>query len=128
MANIPEHIHAFPRVNPNLVLPEAVGAWDSENKILYIGDGKTKGGIPFENGSSCLRISSCYNNVIVIPSLKYIPFMLKTNNGNFYSIRGEDLSIYDNSFQIDISNALAVNNLSEFVSDWYIYFGGKTEY
>lgn len=128
MANIPEHIHAFPRVNPNLVLPEAVGAWDSENKILYIGDGKTKGGIPFENGSSCLRISSCYNNIIVIPSLKYIPFMLKTNNGKFYSIRGEDLSIYNNSFQIDISNALAVNNLNKFVSDWYVYFGGKTEY
>lgn len=128
MANIPEHIHAFPRVNPDIVLPEAVGAWDSDNKILYIGDGSTKGGVPLSSSPDCIKISSCQNNQIIIPT-GYIPFMLKTNNNKFYTIRGEDLSLSEdeNNFIIDISNALALNNLSEFQADWVIYFGGKTE-
>ena len=66
MSNIPEHIHAFPRVNPDVVLPEAVGAWDSDNKILYVGDGKTKGGVPFNSSSDYIKISSCKNSCVSI--------------------------------------------------------------
>lgn len=124
MANIPEHIHAFPRTNPNVVLPKAVAAWDENSKTLYIGDGVTKGGIPYSGAPEYKEITSCSNNQIIVSS-DYVPFMLKLNNGKFYSVRGEDLSVIDNKFRIDISNALAVNNLKEFSSSWFVYFGGK---
>lgn len=127
MANIPEHIHAFPRVNPNVVLPKAVAAWDENSKTLYIGDGITKGGVPFKSSPECLKISSCLNNQISVP-LDYIPFMIKLNNNKFYTVRGEDLSIDNNNFIVDISNALAKNDMKKFEADWYIYFGGKTEF
>ena len=54
MANVPEHIHAFPRLNTEVTLPEAVAAWDENNKILYIGlgDDSNPNGLPFI--SNCL--------------------------------------------------------------------------
>lgn len=124
MANIPEHIHAFPRTNPNVILPKAVAAWDEDSKTLYIGDGVTKGGVPYSGVPEHEEITSCSNNQIIV-SNNYVPFMLKLSNGNFYSLRGEDLSVNGNNFIIDITNALAVNNLNSFSSSWFVYFGGK---
>lgn len=126
MSKIPEHIHALPRVNKNIVLPEAVAAWDDENKKLYIGDGVTKGGVEFISAPNYIRVESCQNNQITVPT-GYIPVMIKTHTNKFYTIRGEDLSLSNNEFIIDISNALALNNLSSFQKYWFIYFGGKTD-
>lgn len=128
MSTIPEHIHALPRVNKNIVLPEAVAAWDSENKKLYIGDGVANGGVEFTSVPNCVKIESCEDNKINVPNV-YIPFMIKTHENKFYTIRGEDLSLDDekNEFIIDISNALALNNLSSFEKYWFVYFGGRTD-
>lgn len=125
MANIPEHIHAFPRTNPNVILPKAVAAWDENSKTLYIGDGITKGGIPYSGSPNNIKITECLNNKIIV-SCEYVPFMLKLNNNKFYTVRGEDLSINENNnFVIDITNALAINNMKNFVANWFVYFGGK---
>lgn len=129
MNNIPEHIHALPRVNPNVILPDAVPTWDSENKILYIGDGKTEGGIPFkansDDGKKQLVNQLDGDNQIYIRT-DVIPVTIKTHLNTFYSIRGEDLSLsYDETkIIIDITNALAVNDLSEFQDGWVwtVYF------
>lgn len=126
MSTIPEHIHALPRVNKNIVLPEAVAAWDDESKTLYIGDGVTKGGVEFTSVPNYIKVESCQNNQITVPA-GYVPVMIKTNTNKFYTIRGEDLSLSNNEFIIDISNALALNNLSSFQGDWFVYFGGKTD-
>ena len=126
--SIPEHIHALPRRSTYVVLPEAVAVWDVDDKKIYVGDGSTPGGIEVSTNSNAdvgfITVSSCENNKITINS-KNIPIMLKTNTGKFYSIRGEDISIENNQFKVDISNALAVNNLSEFTGDWFVYIGGK---
>lgn len=86
------------------------------------------GGNTDNNSSDFIKIDSCYENKIIVPS-DYIPVSLKLNNKKFYTIRGEDLSLDDNetNFIIDISNALAVNNLAYFEPTWYVYFGGKAK-
>lgn len=126
MSKIPDHIHALPRVDKNIVLPEAVAAWDDENKKLYIGDGVTKGGVEFITAPNCIRVKYCTGNKINVQN-GYIPVMIKTNTNKFYTIRGEDLSLSGNGIVIDISNALALNNLSSFQGEWTVYFGGKID-
>ena len=127
MDNIPEHIHAFPRVNHNVVLPVAVAAWDDENGVLYIGDGETKGGVPFkssfdeERRKIVTRLDG--ENQIHITS-DVIPVVIKTHLNTFYSIRGEDLSLSSDETKIiiDITNVLAVNNIESFQKEWTVYF------
>ena len=83
------------------------------------------GGNTNHNSGNFIKIDSCYENKIIVPS-DYIPLTLKLNNKKFYAIRGEDLSLDDSekNFIIDISNALAISNLSSFNPTWYVYFGG----
>ena len=52
--------------------------------------------------------------------------MLKTNTGKFYNIKGSEISLNDDktNFLINISNALAVNNISSFNGTWEVYFAG----
>ena len=138
MAEVPEHIHAFPRVNKDLTLPLAVAAWDDEEKVLYIGDGISKGGIPFRSlfdEGRRLKVTELddYNQIFVTNDV--VPVMIKTHLNTFYSIRGEDLSLSEDGTKIiiDISNALAVNNLYKFPTNltednaWVVYFA-KGEY
>jgi hypothetical protein len=68
MSTIPEHVHALPRVNKNIILPEAVAAWDDESKTLYIGDGVTKGGVEFTSAPNYIKVESCQNNQITVPT------------------------------------------------------------
>lgn len=125
---IPEHIHAFPRLSAGTILPVGVATWDETNNILYVGDGKEQNGLPFVSNCLPQEISKSFkddNGVFINVSSKYIPYMLKINNiGKFYTIRGEDLSLNENEFTIDISNALAKNGLSEFSGIWTVYFNG----
>ena len=62
-------------------------------------------------------------------STNAIPVMLKTNNGKYYNIKGREITLNENKtkFVIDISNALAVNNLIEFSGVWEVYFAGSAK-
>ena len=114
-----------------------------ENKLFYsvfpsmnidnYGNGKATSGTGGTGGGEITEIPDyqelnyCNDDKITVSS-NFVPVTIKTNTGNYYSIRGEDLTLSGGEFVIDISNALAVNNLSEFKKPWYVYFGGKTEY
>ena len=62
-------------------------------------------------------------------STNAIPVMLKTNNGKYYNIKGREITLNENKtkFVIDISNALAVNNLNDFTGVWEVYFAGSAK-
>ena len=135
MSNIPEHIHAFPRINPDVTLPMAVAAWDEKNSVLYIGDGETKGGVPFRtlfDEGRRQRVTKLDGENQIYITNDLVPVFIKTHLDTFYSIRGEDLSLNfdETKIIIDIKNVLAVNNLQEFIEDewaWTVYFA-KGEY
>ena len=74
---------------------------------------------------SAVNVSSSNNNTISVPT-NSIPVMLKTNNEKYYNIKGSEITLNENktNFVIDISNALAINNMSVFEGNWTVYYAG----
>ena len=75
--------------------------------------------------NSFVTVTESDNNTISVPT-NSIPVMLKTNTGKYYNIKGSEISLNDNktNFVINISNALAVNNISSFNGNWEVYYAG----
>ena len=78
--------------------------------------------------NSYVTVSESENNTISVPTYS-IPVMLKTNTGKFYNIKGSEISLNENktNFVINISNALAVNNISYFNGEWEVYYAGAAK-
>ena len=74
---------------------------------------------------SSINVSSANNNKISVPT-NSIPVMLKTNTDQYYNIKGSEITLNENktNFVIDISNALAIYNISSFEGDWTVYYAG----
>lgn len=54
---IPEHIHALPRkTDPTIVYPEGVLVYSPEERTIYVGDGKTVGGLPIPSSDAILKV------------------------------------------------------------------------
>lgn len=54
---VPEHIHALPRkTDPTIVYPEGVLVFDVAERTIYVGDGKTAGGLPIPSSDAILSV------------------------------------------------------------------------
>jgi hypothetical protein len=130
MADLPEHIHAFPLYTSNTVFKNGVGVWDSSNKKFIIGDGSTNGGIAVAmekdiyskeqidekiSNSSLVKqkeINNLTSNIISLEDGDY-PVLIKwisTNKKGVHYISNNEF--YDN--KIDLTKLLAINNIGSY--------------